>query len=255
LSSSSNYDFQPSSNLTKGVKWLFIVNIAIFFLAQVPAAREVLYPLAFQPSEFRPYQWLTYMFLHFEAMHLFFNMLSLFFVGIAVEQVLRTREFMAYYLTCGVGGALLGYVVSLFGSVPMVLGASGAVFGLFYALYRIYPEAVVQVFFVLPVKLKYVLLVMGLISLAMVLDRSSGVAHFAHLGGLLTGMAWFRYSDSFVYLYRQWKSKRIKQDVIETEQVKKGVDEILAKISREGMGALTKKERQFLNKASNHFKD
>ena len=81
-------------------------------------------------------------------------MLNLFFVGIAIEQVFRTREFLYYYFACGIGGALLGYIVSLFGDVPMVIGASGSIYGLFYAMYRINPEAVIYLI-VFPVKLKF----------------------------------------------------------------------------------------------------
>jgi len=254
LSFTSNYDFQPSSNLTPGVKWLFIINIGLFFVAQIPGVREVISHFAFHADTFLPYQWFTYMFLHFDALHLFFNMLCLFFVGNHIEEALKTREFIAYYLTCGVGAALLGYVVSIFSAIPMVIGASGAIYGLLYALYRINPEAVIYLI-VIPIKLKFFLLIMGFFSFAMVLDSSSGTAHFAHLGGLLTGIAWFRYSDSAIFIYRGWRNKQENKEAEVEVNIKQGVDEILEKISREGMGALTKKERQFLNKASNRFKD
>jgi len=254
LSLTSNHDFQPSSNLTPGVKWLFILNIGLFFLAQIAPVREVLGHFAFHADSFLPYQWFTYMFLHFDPFHLFFNMLCLFFVGNHIEEAFKTREFMAYYLTCGVGAALLGYVVSIFSAIPMVIGASGAIYGLLYALYRINPEAVIYLI-VIPMKLKFFLLIMGFFSFAMVLNSDSGTAHFAHLGGLLTGIAWFRYSDSLLFLYHGYKNKQETKETEKEGDIKREVDDILEKISREGMGALTKKERQFLNKASNRFKD
>lgn len=247
--------FQPNSSLSPAVKWILIINIAMFFIAQIPAAEPFLRQIVFDTGQFRPYQWFTYAFLHFEPLHLIFNMLCLFFVGITVEEHLRTREFTYFYLACAVGGALMGYVVSTFAGGSIVVGASGAIYGLLYALYRIHPEVQILAFFVIPIKLKYFLVLMGLISLALIFNTTDRTAHFAHLGGLLTGIAWFRYSDSVIYLYQSWQSKKGQQEVMKEEEIKKNVDQILEKISKEGMGALTKKERQFLNKASNRFKD
>ena len=231
------------------------MNIGLFFIIQIPAANEWLFHLRFDSTRFLPYQWVTYMFLHSGTLHLLFNMVSLFFAGIAVEQSQRTKEFLYFYIFCGIGGALLGYFVSAVTGTPfLVEGASGAIFGLFYALYRFYPDATMLIFFVFPMKIKHALLLLGLISLALMFESSGGVAHFSHLGGLLTAIAWFRYSDSIVYLYDGWKRKQeVKNEEIDID-VKKNVDEILEKISKEGIGALTKKERQFLNKASNRFR-
>jgi membrane associated rhomboid family serine protease len=241
--------------MTRAVKWILIINLVMFFVAQFPAAETFLLHIIFNTEQVRPYQWVTYAFLHTEPLHLIFNMVCLFFVGITVEEHLRTREFTYFYLTCAIGGALMGYVVSAFAGGSLVVGASGAIYGLLYALYRIHPEVQILAFFVIPIKLKYFLVLMGLISFALIFNTSDRTAHFAHFGGLLTGIAWFRYSDSVIYIYQSWKSKRGHQEELKEEEIKKSVDQILEKISKEGMGALSKKERQFLNKASNRFKD
>src|SRR5688572_18780691 len=118
--------FSFGFSLTPWVKRLLIANIAVFLLTY--AFRDITYYLAFAPSEIlsRPWTPITYMFVHGGIFHLLFNMLGLFFFGARLEDRWGSREFIKYYLVCGLGGAALSFVFAFNNSV---VGASGAVYG------------------------------------------------------------------------------------------------------------------------------
>jgi membrane associated rhomboid family serine protease len=252
--------FQPGSDLPKPIVVLLVTHVVAYVLTMIPGAREFCaHWLYLDTSVFLPWQMVTYMFFHGDVGHLFFNSLSLFFVGPSVARQFNSHRFegdhfFTFYFTCGIGAALLSYVMGVFMPMGLVLGASGALYGLFFACYKFYPDAVVQVFFVFPMKLKYLLLLLAGYDVLKILDPSSGVAHAAHLGGLVSGIAWFRYSDSFLILRDRFERKREMRVEKDRVHVKTEVDRLLEKISRDGMGALSKKEKKFLSDASRRFK-
>lgn len=248
------FQYQPAERLTHGLKWLLIVNIVVFLIAKVPQVNSFIYSeLALHANTFKPWQCFSYMFVHFDLMHLFFNLLGLFFFGPNVEQSFGSNNFIKYYLLCGCGGAFAAYLMNLFTPIPPTIGASGAIFGIYYACYRFFPDAIVHVYFLFPIKLKYLLLLLFLFSFLALFDTGSDVAHFAHLGGLLTGVAYFRYSDS---LYIWMENRRRKKIIVEEEkeiQIKDKVDQLLHKISKDGMDSLSSQEKAYLKKASKKF--
>ena len=162
---------------------------------------------------FHSYQIFTYMFLHGGISHLFFNMFALWMFGRQLEYELGSQRFFTYYMVCGVGAALLqlgvGYAeyahaLAAGGMqsamqllyVPTV-GASGAVFGLLLAFGVLHPNNVIMLMFPpVALKAKWFVLIYGLLELFFGLSGyQSGVAHFAHLGGMLWGLAllfWWR---------------------------------------------------------------
>ncbi len=161
---------------------------------------------------FRSYQVFTYMFLHGGVSHLFFNMFALWMFGRTLEYRLGSSRFLTYYLVCGIGAALLqlgvGYAeyqhvleVSSIGAMRLLgiptVGASGAVFGLLLAFGVLYPNQIVMLIFP-PIRLKAIWFVVlyGLLELLLgVSGAQSGVAHFAHLGGMIWGFIllwWWR---------------------------------------------------------------
>lgn len=162
---------------------------------------------------FHSYQVFTYMFLHGGVSHLFFNMFALWMFGRQLELELGSQRFFTYYMVCGIGAALLqlgvGYAeyahaldtgglnaAMRFLYVPTV-GASGAVFGLLLAFGVLHPNNIVMLIFPpIAMKAKWFVLIYGLLELFFGLSGyQSGVAHFAHLGGMLWGLAllyWWR---------------------------------------------------------------
>ena len=160
-------------------------------------------------ADFQPYQIATHMFMHADIMHLAFNMLSLYFFGPMVEMVWGPRRFLFYYLACGVGSFALYSGVTWWElqqqgidpqlwTVPM-LGASGAIFGVYVAFGYLFPNQIISLLFP-PVSMKakyFVVIMAGLELFYGVRGYSTGVAHFAHLGGALLGflliMYWYRF--------------------------------------------------------------
>lgn len=147
---------------------------------------------------FRPWQLVTYGFLHGGWGHLFFNMLGLFFFGPVIERVFGAQRYTVYYTVCLLGAAAAQLVVAqLSGGLGSVIGASGAVLGVLLAFAVLYPDEKIYLNFLFPIKAKYFVPVYALIDLfAGLSGTNTGVAHFAHLGGMLAGLplalAWKR---------------------------------------------------------------
>ncbi len=175
---------------------LLLANVAIFFLGDL-LGPGLISPFALWPigGGFWPWQIVSYAFLHGSFNHLFFNMLGLWMFGAELEQVWGRNRFLVFYFASVVAAALTQLVVdALLGSPAPTIGASGGLFGLLLAFAMIFPNRIILLFFVIPMKAKYLVALYGLIELyqgAYVLN--SGVAHFAHLGGMLGGLLTLRY--------------------------------------------------------------
>jgi membrane associated rhomboid family serine protease len=257
------------------VKNLLIIN-GIFFLATILLQNQGIdlidkLGLHYFPSEkFKPYQLITYMFMHGGFAHILFNMFALWMFGQAIENIWGGRKFLFYYIFCGLGAAVTHYAVvyftlqpaidalnnymsqpvhsvndlsnllhsELFSNIkfnesfiqnfkdlqqsdpsaafeysvreltdfkrellnaPVVVGASGAVFGLLLAYGMTFPNNLIYVYFAIPIRAKYFVILYGAIELFSGIANPTGddVAHFAHLGGLLFGF--------LLILY--WKNK------------------------------------------------
>jgi membrane associated rhomboid family serine protease len=189
-----------------GIKFLLGSNIAVYLLELLfgdlhfsggATLRDAivenfaLWPL--NSGHFLPWQLFTYMFLHEGFMHIFFNMLMLFWVGVQVEQAWGTKRFLIYYFVCGLGGATAHLLLSGFfgmASGPM-LGASGAIFGVLVAFGVMFPDMRLIFFPIfIPIRAKFVVPILIAFEVYSTYNASDGdnVAHLAHLGGAVTGM-------------------------------------------------------------------
>ena len=143
--------------------------------------------LVLQPfgAGFLPWQLVTYMFLHADFYHIFFNLFALWIFGQALEQLWGTKRFLIYYFLTGIGAG----IIQLFVSSGYTIGASGAVFGILLGFGMMYPNRRIMLLFPpIPIKAKYFVGFYGALELFNGLTRvDSGIAHFAHLGGLLVG--------------------------------------------------------------------
>jgi membrane associated rhomboid family serine protease len=200
------------------VKNLLIIN-GIMFLADMVLTRfgiqlnEILGLHFFMASGFRPYQLLTYMFMHANFSHLFFNMFALWMFGNVLENIWGTKRFLMYYILCGLGAAVMQegvqyieYVTQLshyqnvnIGSsiIPMseylnymtTVGASGAIYGLLLAFGMMFPNSLIYLYFVMPIKAKWFVIGYAVVELLTgIFSSGDQVAHFAHLGGMLVGL-------------------------------------------------------------------
>ncbi|MGY1457403.1 MULTISPECIES: rhomboid family intramembrane serine protease [unclassified Luteimonas] len=199
------------TNLPPATKALLIANVAVFLL-QWLLGGTTLDPLMLWPigvdaftvmagaQQFGPWQLLTYGFLHGDLAHLLFNMLALVMFGSQLEYTWGQKRFLTYFLVCVVGAGLCQLAIASWavaqGSLPYAtLGASGGVFGLLLAYGMLFPHQRVMLLIPpIPMKARTLAIVFGAITLIMGLTGTqAGVAHFAHLGGMLFGWLLIRY--------------------------------------------------------------
>lgn len=178
------------------VKNLIIANLVIYIAMMLIPSVEVFAARYcqlywFTSPLFHSWQYITYMFLHGGFSHLFFNMFALWMFGRTLEERLGPQRFLTYYMVCGVGAALIQmFVAWITGDTGIVLiGASGAVMGLLLAFGVMYPNAQMFVFPIpFPIKAKW--FVIGYAAIELFYGATGfdlGVAHFAHVGGMLWG--------------------------------------------------------------------
>jgi membrane associated rhomboid family serine protease len=267
--------FSFGFELTPWVQRLIIANIGIFVLSLMVTGLNDY--LAFIPKDVltRPWTVVTYMFAHGSWGHVLMNMLFLFFFGPPLEARWGSREFLKYYLLCGLGGAALSFVVA---PLYQIIGASGAVFGIMLAFAMTWPDAPIYIWFVLPVKAKYVVGVLAMVAFFSTFSpRQDGIAHAAHLGGVVAGLIYLRMmrpGGGFSGLKRMMNRRRLKvvqrddtRTAIRTspavprrrggeeEKLLNELDRVLEKISTEGMGSLTPQERKLLDEVSRKYRN
>jgi membrane associated rhomboid family serine protease len=176
------------------VSFGIILVCAIAYLTRFQPLALALWPL--ESGYFTPWQLLSYAFLHGSFNHLFFNMFAVWMFGTPLEQSWGSQRFALYFATCVVGAAVMQLLVQLFeGGVYPTIGASGGVFGLLLAYGAMWPDnRIFLIFFPVPIKAKWFVLIYGGIELLLGFTRSMpGIAHFAHLGGMVFGAALMYY--------------------------------------------------------------
>lgn len=178
-------------------KALILINVAAFcidfFLNGILTGLFALWPLS---AGFLPWQIVTYAFLHGSVGHLFFNMLGLWMFGAELEQLWGTRRFVQFYAASVLSAALMQLLVAAAtGAVYPTIGASGGLFGLLLAFGMVFPNRTIMPLFPpIPMKAKVFVAVYGALELLFgVTGTVSGVAHFAHLGGMLGGYLMIQY--------------------------------------------------------------
>jgi membrane associated rhomboid family serine protease len=244
--------------MTKTVKILIIINVGLFILMHLTPNFAWLGFFGLVPSfvfaRLRIWQLATYMFLHAGLWHLVVNMLMLWFFAPAIERHWGRREFLFYYFFTGIGAGLCSFITAFRSSVP-VIGASGAIFGILVAYAIMFPETVILLFFIFPMRIKQAVLVLAGINLLGALSSPhAGIAYFAHLGGGLFGYLylkseWLKRQISYGRLpnLNLWRRRNKSDKRQRTEkQLNRQVDIILDKVSKYGIDSLNKKERKTL---------
>jgi membrane associated rhomboid family serine protease len=268
--------FGFGGGLTKGVKWLIIANLVVYviqILVRDPTANVSAFEswLGLVPHRVihvpALWQFFTYMFLHDVKFifHIIINMFVLWMFGGEIERVWGTREFLKYYIICGVGAGVF-HLLFNWGSYITVIGASGAVFGVLVAFAVLFPNRVITflLFFVIPInmKAKHLVMIFAGINLLGALQSYTGgkqsmVAHLAHLGGLLVGYLYLKGGHHIgqgiaAYRKRQAQSRlaaeaRRQKDI---RNKREEIDRILDRINDVGYDGLSEKEKKILKEAS-----
>ena len=220
----SSFSFGPGP-LSTAMKALMAANVLVFLATTfAPGLLPLigLVPVAVI-SQFRIWQLVTYMFVHAGVFHILFNMLALWMFGTELERVWGTRYFVKFYFVTGVGAAILTVVFSLlpFGFAQqvhysIVVGASGAIYGLLLAFALYFPDRPIYMYFVFPIPARIFVMILGAIELLSSLSAPGGVANATHLGGLLVGYAFLKSARvhpvaELKYRYLKWKINRVRK--------------------------------------------
>ncbi len=180
--------------LPYGIKMLLIANVAVFLVQFFGGDAFLLPYFALRPaslfSVLAVWQLATYMFLHGGIGHILFNMLALWMFGRELEEAWGTRRFLNFYFFCGIGAGicivLANYLLPGGNSGSITIGASGAIYGILLASAILWPDRIILMSFLFPIKMKYFVMIMGAISFLMVAKgANSGVSDIGHLGGLI----------------------------------------------------------------------
>lgn len=269
-------------SITPAVKFLLIANVAVFLLQNFirPLTGWGVFHTGDAIFGLQIWRFVSYMFLHGDFSHLLFNMFGLWMFGSQIEAMWGKRSFLVFYFICGLGGAGLYALFDLIGwgdGAPM-LGASGAIYGILLAYGMTFPNNIILIGFIFPMKAKYAVMLFGLVELMATTSGSGGgVAHLAHLGGMLAGFIFMITTIPSVgrqvaggtgdigSWWRRFQTKR-KIRVVPPKQNKsnggsqgqaspppsgeqKRIDDILDKISRNGLSSLSDEEQEILRRA------
>jgi membrane associated rhomboid family serine protease len=267
--------------LTPGVKKILIINASVFLIQQISGLisnkglLEILFGLSHEGfvNGLMLWQPLTYMFLHGGWMHIMFNLLGLWMFAGEVELFLGEKRFIRFYVLSGLGAglfiALMNYYVYLsYGLSAVTIGASGALYAVLIAYAILWPEREVFLYFLFPIKIKYLLLAYGVFEFFSTLSTAAGkagnISHIGHLGGLVAGFFLMKFymnspakekpGISFIEsLKKKYRLKKKRSEIEERIEAKKIIDDLLMKIAREGMSSLTADEKKKLEWARNHY--
>ena len=281
--------------LTQGVKTLIMINGVSFLLmwsidlvlsrSHAPMENQILKVFSLIPHfVLKGYFWqlFTYQFLHGGLLHFLVNMFTLWMIGPELEQKWSTQFFIKYYFICATGAGLFIFTMPIILDQSLIiptLGASGAIFGLLLAYAVYWPNRMILIWFIIPIKVKYFVLIIGFISLLLTFQSSGagGISHIGHMGGLITGYIYLMYKipqliegkrkmgytnkistmdalKNLLAKYQIYKKKKEwltqQEDIHDETHMEEKIDELLEKISKRGWKALSVKEKDFLKKAS-----
>ena len=233
------FSFGPP--LTRMVKWLVIITSACFLLTYMPSMvfHSVIFDYPFALFSLQPdlvihrlfiWQLVTYLFLHGGWFHIIFNMFALWMFGSDLENLWGGKKFLFFYFLTGIGAGICDVTLNtLFHpEVPTAtIGCSGAIYGLLLAYGMLFPERLIYLYMIIPIKAKWFVVLMGAIEfVSSVGGPGSGVSHFAHLGGMLFGYLYLRgWSLPFRWQlqYHDWRRAQLRKkfEVYMRDQEKK----------------------------------
>jgi membrane associated rhomboid family serine protease len=246
--------------LTPVVKYLLIANVAVFLACQIPALGERLFGLfSVWPTDLATtlqiWRLLTYQFLHDGLGHIFFNMLILYFFGPMLERFWGSKKYLVFYLICGTVGGIFYPILAHVGwlGTGKLVGASGSILGMLAAAAILFPNMLVYIFGVIPLKMSVLAIIMAVISILSILrpdtyGNAGGEA--AHLGGMVAGAIYVLSENWRRKMKLKMNSGGWERQLTEKQARQAEVDRILQKVHQQGIHSLTFKEKRILKQAT-----
>lgn len=244
--------------ITPAVKWLLIVNTAIFLLGGLlpQLGAFLLQWFSIDPRSWftalQPWRLVSYQFLHGNLLHIVLNMIVLFFLGPTLEKHWGSRRFILFYLGCGVAAGLsylLLMAIGLVGAAPL-LGASGAILGVLAACAILFPQFIVFLV-IIPMPIRVFAVVMTLLYVVNIISKGPNAGgDAAHLGGMAAGAAYILLLPRLERVKLRMHAQSWEKQMEEGRKLRFEVDRILAKVHRFGLHSLTVREKRTLKKAT-----
>jgi membrane associated rhomboid family serine protease len=247
----------PFSNLPPATRYILIVNIAVFVLTMIPGLGGWIYALfSVFPDTYsnaiQVWRLITYQFLHGDPLHIFFNMLVLYYIGPMMEGFWGTRTYLRFYLISGAAGGIVYTLLVLSHILPPIqlVGASGAIYGLIAAYVVLYPNSTIYVFFILPMRAMTLLIVTIVLSVLFFMAGQNAGGEAAHLTGIAVGVFYVYVRPRMIQM-RMTRSKGAwHKKIQERQDFLAQVDRILEKVHQTGIGSLTRREKEILKEAT-----
>ena len=265
--------FNPSESayrpqlFTDAIKILISANLIVYIFQSLAGKEDIFFrlfglvPNAFI-SELMLWQPLTYMFFHapfyssIGISHILLNMLGLWVFGRELEQAWGKKKFLKYYFLTGVGSGLATFLFQMDSSSP-VIGASGAVYGILLAYGLSYPNRMLYIWGLIPIRSMWLVIIMGSIAFFGLLGKTDGISHVTHISGMIIGYVLlrkkWRLSDIFFTLRKktiEFQVQRREDQNLKKNFIKRDLDIILDKIKDVGFSGLSDEEQSKLYEAS-----
>ena len=259
-----------SQFFTDAIRTLVLVNVVVYVLQSLSGKEDVFFRLfGLVPSSFLSelmiWQPFTYMFFHAPfyssvgISHILLNMLGLWVFGRELEQAWGKNNFLKYYFVTGIGSGLVTFLFQINSDSP-VIGASGAVYGVLLAYGLSYPNRMLYIWGIIPVKSLWLVIIMGAIAFFGLLGNADGISHVTHISGMVIGYFMlnkkWRWREILFKIRKktiEFQVQRHEEKVAKKIMLKKDIDLILDKIQKEGFSSLTSKEKNKLYDASKNM--
>ena len=262
-SEQGNIAFKPQY-FTDAIKILILVNIVVFFFRYIAQSQiDLAQIFGLSSGNIWPMIWqpVTYMFVHGDFFHIFMNMFVLWMFGSEMESIWGRSEFLKYYFTTGIGSGLIWLLFNLGNPNAVLIGASGAIYGVLLAYGLMFPNRKVLIYFLFPVKVKYFVIFLGGMAFISSMGSSgSNISHLTHLSGMVIGFIYLKSSWTWSRLKLFFNSKVAEIKYNKTEKTEKrrmnmqqNVDRLLDKIREVGYDGLTDDEKDELFTRSRHL--
>jgi len=262
-SKQGNLSFKPQY-FTEAIKILIAINAIVFFFRFVAQSQfDLAQIFGLSASSVWPRVWqpVTYMFIHGDFFHIFMNMFVLWMFGSELESIWGRQGFLKYYFTTGIGSGLVWLIFNIGNPFTVLIGASGAIYGILLAYGLMFPNRKIMIYFLFPVKVKYFVIFLGAMAFVSSMGTSaSNISHLTHLSGMVMG---------YLYLKSPWTLPKVRLLVnskfAEIRYKREGkkearklnrqqtVDFLLDKINQVGYDELTEDEKDELYINSRHL--
>ena len=264
-SEQGNLSFKPRY-FTESIRVLISINVLLFLFRYISIERfDLAQIFGLSSNDVWPMIWqpLTYMFIHGDFFHLFMNMFVLWMFGSEMESIWGSRGFLKYYFITGIGSGLIWLLLNISNPFSVLIGASGAIYGVLLAYGLMFPNRKVLIYFLFPIKVKYFVLLLGVIAfISSIGDTGSNISHLTHLSGMLIGFIYLKSPINmpkvlllFNSILAEIQYKREEKKQAKYLNTKRHIDRLLDKINEVGYDGLDENEKKDLYNHSRNLGD